>query len=113
LQYGLTLLFKKPYIEQIISGEKTVTRRVSRPMVKVGGIYHIRTDFFNYLPDQIMVKHLYQKRIDEMTPEDALKEGASSLEEFHEKWTDLYNSWDERQLVWVVEFEYLGSDRKP
>lgn len=77
-------------------------------MVKVGGIYHIRTDFFNYLPDRIMVNRLYQKRLGDMTLEDALREGSSSLEEFRKEWTDLYDSWDDNQLVWVVEFEYLG-----
>lgn len=104
----MTLLFKKPYIKQIIDGEKTTTRRVSRPMVKVGGVYHIRFDFFNHLPDRIMVKCLYQERLGEMTSEDAFKEGASSLDEFREEWTELYDSWDDQQLVWVVEFEYIG-----
>jgi hypothetical protein len=47
----MTLLFRKRYVEQILSGEKTATRRASRPMVKAGGTYRIRLNFFEYIED--------------------------------------------------------------
>jgi len=46
----LTILFKKGYVEKITRGEKTPTRRPSRPMVRVGRVYRLRTAFFEYLP---------------------------------------------------------------
>lgn len=109
----LTLLFKKQYIDQIMRGEKTTTRRASRPMVKPDGIYRIRTDFFNYLPDRIRVSRVYTQRLGDMTDEDAHKEGTASLEEFRREWAGIYDSWDGDRRVWVVEFEYLGPDQKP
>jgi len=109
----LALIFKKRYINPIIRGEKTVTRRASRPMVKPGGIYRLRMGFFNYMPDRIRVHRLYTQRLDEMTPEDAVKEGVSSLEEFRRDWAEIYGPWDGDQRVWVVEFEYVGPHRKP
>ena len=38
----MTLLLRKRFIEQILSDEKTATRRTSRPMVKAVGTYRIR-----------------------------------------------------------------------
>jgi len=108
----LTLLFKKRYVRQIIRGEKTATRRAARPMVKAGGVYRLRIGFFTYLPDRIRVIRLYTQRLDEMTREDAAREGAASLEEFRRDWEGIYGSWDGGRRVWVVEFEYLGTDQK-
>jgi hypothetical protein len=107
----LTLLFKKNYVEQIIRGEKTATRRPSRPMVKAGGAYRIRIGFFDSLPDMIKVNRLYEQGLGDMTDEDAAKEGAPSLEEFRREWTKLYGTWDDQSTVWVVEFDYLAPDR--
>jgi hypothetical protein len=109
----LTLLFKKHYVEQIIRGDKTATRRPFRPMVKEDGSYHIKVHFFESLPYKILVKRLYELTLGKMTPQDAEKEGYSSLREFREDWERFYRSWDPRQTVWVVEFEYSGADRNP
>jgi len=54
----LTILFKRSYIPRILDGSKTATRRLSRPMVRRGGSYHIRTSFFDYLPEKIEVLEL-------------------------------------------------------
>ena len=108
----MTLIFKRQYLDRIVGGEKTATRRASRPMVKPGGIYRMRAGFFEYLPDRIRVLRIYTQRLSDMTSEDVLKEGFASLEEFRLEWTGIYRSWDDDQVVWVVEFEYLGSDRK-
>ena len=110
-QPNLTLLFKKNYVEQIIRGEKTATRRLSRPMVKAGGAYRIRIGFFDSLPDRIRVNRLNEQRRGDMTDEDAAKEGAPSLEEFRREWAQLYGAGDDQATVWVVEFEYIAPDR--
>jgi hypothetical protein len=107
----LTLLFKKEYIPLITNGSKTATRRPSRPMVRVGGTYRLRVDFFSYLPETIKVKKIYRQRLEDMTEEDASKEGYASLEDFMDDWTKLYSSWDEGKAVWVVEFEHVAHDR--
>ncbi len=109
----MTLLFKKHYVEQIIQGAKTATRRPLRPMVKEGGTYHLKINFFESLPYRIHVQRLYEQTLDKMTPHDAEKEGYPSLKEFREEWENLYPPWDPKQTVWVVEFEYAGTDRNP
>jgi hypothetical protein len=103
----MTLLFRKRYVEQILSGEKTATRRASRPMVKVGGTYRIRLNFFEYIEDRILVERLYEQSLGHMTESDAAREGASSLDEFREQWTELYGPWDGDREVWVLDFRHL------
>ena len=109
----MTLLFKREYVPRITDGSKTATRRPSRPMIRVGGTYRVRVDFFSYLPERIRVRRIYRQRLGDMTEDDAQREGFASLGEFREEWTKLYHSWDDGQAVWVVEFEHVAPDRNP
>ena len=102
--YPLTLLWKKAYIPMILSGAKTATRRRSRPMIKEGGVYYVRTGFFEHLQERIRVDRLYAQRLGDMTEDDALKEGAKTLGEFIKEWETLSGSWDPEAVVWVAEF---------
>ncbi len=107
----MTILFKKSYITKIINGEKTVTRRPKRPMVKPGGEYNIRVSFYTHLPDRFRVMKRVQQRLGDMSHDDAIKEGFRDLDEFREEWTGIYGAYDPDQIVWVVEFQYLKPDR--
>lgn len=100
----MTLLWKKNYIPMILSGAKTATRRRSRPRIKEGGVYNIRTGFFEHLQESIRVDRLYTQRLGEVSGEDARREGAKSLREFIADWENLYGAWDPEEAVWVVEF---------
>ena len=106
---ALTLLWKKEYIEKILSGEKTATRRRTRPMVRVGGSYLIRDGFFTHLDERITVDRLYEQRLGDMTEEDARREGAASHDAFVREWTRLYGHFDPGDSVWVVEFMLSGA----
>ena len=107
----MTILFKKSYIDKIINGEKTATRRPKRPTVKPGGEYKIRASFYTHLPDRFRVMKRFQQRLGDMSRDDALREGFRDLDEFREAWEGIYGAYDPDQVVWVVEFQYLGSDR--
>jgi hypothetical protein len=56
----MTLLFKKPMLPKIHDGTKTATRRPTKPMVKQGGRYRLKTELFKAHPDSIQVDRLYQ-----------------------------------------------------
>ena len=109
----MTLLFRKSIAQKIVDGAKTATRRPSRPMVRAGGTYRIRVGFFSYLQERIKVNDLYLQRLGDMTHQDALDEGYSSLEKFKREWEELYGRWDVEEAVWVVEFEHVAPDRNP
>jgi hypothetical protein len=82
---------------------------VSRPNVKEEGTYRLRVDYRGSLSDRIKVKRLHTQSLGSMTAEDVRKEGFKSMEEFRDNWVKLYGSWDQEHIVWVVEFEYLGT----
>jgi hypothetical protein len=83
----MTLLLSKRFIEQILSDEKTTTRRAFRPIVKAVGTYRIRLA----RGDWIVVERFYEQRLNDMTESDTMWEGASSLDEFRKQWTELYD----------------------
>jgi len=111
----MALSFKRRYINLIVLGEKTATRRMKRPWLREGGLYPIRVGFHN-LGEYIRVKKIYRQRLGELTEEDLAKEGMNSLEEFKEEWRRIYRFWDDGFMAWVIEFEYVGrppgGDRK-
>ena len=100
----MTLLFKKTMLPKIHDGTKTATRRPTRPMVKEGGKYRLKTELFKVHPDSIQVERLYQQPLGKMTQVDAQMEGYSTLQEFQEEWASLFKTYDPEQTVWVVEF---------
>ncbi len=110
---ALTLLWKKAYLPQILSGTKTATRRKTRPMVKVGRTYRIRSGFFDSLEEMIHVDRLYTQRLGEMTEGDAAREGAESLAAFRDEWETLSGAWKPEEVVWVVEFHLENYQQSP
>jgi hypothetical protein len=89
----VTLLFKRPLLIKVLSGEKTQTRRRRRPKVKVGGEYRLRKGY-SWLQTRITVTDLRRQRLGDVTPDDVRREGFASLDEFREAWTGIYCGWD-------------------
>jgi hypothetical protein len=99
----VTLLFKRPLLIKVLSGEKTQTRRRRRPNVKVGREYRLRKGY-SWLQTRITVTDLQRQRLGDITPDDVGREGFDSLDEFREAWNGIYGGWNPDQLVWVVDF---------
>lgn len=103
------ILFRREFVDLILSGAKTESRRRwRRPLVKEGGVYWAATGFGR--GDRfarLKVKYIRRQRLGEVTEEDARREGCSSLEEFKEVWTRIYGSWDPCEEVYVVSFEVV------
>jgi len=106
----LTLLFKRRFIPQILAGEKTQTRRPSKPGVREGGTYTLRA---GYTPTshRITVTRVYTQRLGDVSQEDARMEGFGCVGEFMEAWESIYRSWSPDQAVYVVEFRLEGGHR--
>ncbi len=51
---------------------------------------------------------MFPQRLSEVTLEDAVKEGFTSVEEFASAMKSLYVGLGPDQELWVVEFRYLG-----
>lgn len=103
------MLFKPEHKEMILNGTKTATRRIWKsPKVKVGGVYKAKLkmlskDYFA----KIKVNKLYKQKLNEMTDEDARKEGYPNMVEFYKIWKEINGDWEGELIVDVVEFEVI------
>jgi len=102
------LIFRKEYLPLIRLGVKTQTRRLRRPLVKPGRAYRLRVNYSSALRERILVERVFPQRLSEVTLEDAVKEGFTSVEEFASAIKSLYAGLGLDPELWVVEFRYLG-----
>jgi hypothetical protein len=58
---------------------------------------------------ELYIEKVYKQRLGDMTDDDAYKEGGYTLEEYKEKWNEIYTNspWDDDREVWVVEFHVV------
>ena len=104
----MTLLFKRQFISKIREGTKTQTRRLKQPKLRIGKAYFLRSSYRSVLPEKIQVTDIFQQFLGEITMEDIQKEGFHTEDEFIEIWREIYGSYKADELIWVVEFQYLG-----
>ena len=96
------ILFKRSFISLILSGEKTQTRRVSG-RYRVGEIYRVNSSEI-----WILITRRYRQRLGDISSEEILKEGFSSLSEFKQAWIRIYGSWNPDMQVWAYEFKVIS-----
>jgi len=80
----MPLLFKPEFVEPILRGSKTQTRRIWRrgPRVKPGGIYQARTKLFGKPFALLKVTRIWKERLGDISDEDARAEGFTDRESF-------------------------------
>ena len=106
------MIFQPEHIDQIRTGEKTVTRRRwRRKMASEGNVYMATTSLYTSHTDAdcyIRVTDVYDEPLGELTPEHADREGGYTVDEFEALWCEIYDEWNPADVVTVVEFEYVG-----
>jgi hypothetical protein len=85
----LTLLFKRQFISKIREGNKTQTRRLKQPRLKIDKEYPLRENYQSVLPDKIMITDIFQQYLGEIIKEDIRKKGFRNIEEFIMTWRNL------------------------
>jgi uncharacterized protein YhfF len=114
------MLFKDRHIEQIRTGEKTVTRREWAENYHgptVGSVVAAKTDLFTPNSDCdcfIRIVDKREERLGDITETSARREGDyDGVDEFREGYEAVYGdeAWDDEKTVMVVEFEYVGRER--
>jgi len=106
--HQLTLLFKKQFLQQIIKGTKTQTRRLKKPQLTIGKTYPLRKNYQTNLPHSIKIIDIYPQILGEITDEDLQREGFEDNDAFKDMWREIYGSYDPAEYIWVIEFEYIG-----
>ena len=104
------MLFKPNHIDLIKEGIKTQTRRRwESSHVYIGHYYSIMRDYrHKHNPDDgyILIKKLWQQRLGDMTEQEAQAEEGYFLLEYKQIWKGINGSWNDDDIVWVVDFEF-------
>jgi len=102
----MIIFFKKQYIDKILRGEKTQTRRLGKRLYRVGQIYQISGGV------KIQITKRWQERLGDISESDLQKEGFETFEEFKREWEKIYGYWDPDAQVWVYEFRVVSRKDK-
>ena len=97
------ITFERRFVEAILSGKKTVTRRMwTRPLVQVGSI---QTFVWKYSKKGIFanakITQLARGKLGDITESEARKEGFKNLEELVEYFG---KRWNPNREIWIVRF---------
>ena len=101
------ILFQPRFIEPILTGQKTQTRRKGKKRWNVGAIHQCKTEMFGEPFARVKILDVRRERLIEISPADARAEGFENSEGFWDAWAEIHGSWLTNEEVWVVEFEAL------
>jgi hypothetical protein len=103
------VMFKLCFLDKIVKGEKTQTRRLHRKTWHVGKVYPVQTRWYGKPEANIFVTRKFQQRLGDINLAEVHKEGSKSLEEFQCAWIEINGSWDPDCVVWAYEFRVVDS----
>lgn len=104
------MIFHPDLAEKVLSGEKTVTRRPIRTRsYEVGKTYAVQLGRGKPEIGRIRILGAWEETLDEIvgTPNDAAKEGFSTVWDFFQRWEQIYGRVDFDEIVWRLEFELV------
>ena len=101
------ILFQPRFIEPILTGQKTQTRRKGKKRWNVGAIHQCKTLLFGEPFARVKILDVRRERLGDISFEDAQREGFLSPVGFSATWIDIHGVFDADEEVWVVEFEAL------
>ncbi|MFN4336279.1 MAG: ASCH domain-containing protein [Candidatus Nitrosocaldus sp.] len=109
----LMLIFNRCLVEPILAGRKVETRRVwKRCLVKPDRVYTASTNYsVKGIFAHLYIRYVKRQRLGDMSDEDAILEGFSSLDEFRDVWMRCYgrDSWDPMLEVYVIGFRVVDA----
>jgi hypothetical protein len=97
------LLFKRMFVEDVLSGRKTQTRRLHRSLRKVGSIQDCRCNFTGSPFCKVLITRVFQQMLCDISEVDARKEGFKSRSEFFEAFKQF--GGNHSTVVTVYEFQ--------
>jgi hypothetical protein len=107
-------LFKRRFIDQILSGEKTSTRRVGKKRWNVGSTHQLKTSFFSESFAVVEIKSVRQEKLGDISPSDANSEGFNTPADFVASFADIHKTTVSHDLeqteVWVIDFSVVDGD---
>lgn len=93
------MIFAPDMLAKVLSGEKTVTRRLHGRISRIEGqTVAVQPGRGESAVAHIRILSVRSDRLTSVTPDEARKEGFASLDAFHDRWLELHgpNSWKGR-----------------
>lgn len=103
------MMFDVYCVSQILSGNKTVTRRMpggKRPAVP-NHIHKLKVDRTPDTYGSILILNCRMEKLSDLTDEEARKEGFRNKSHYMNYFKHLNGDVDENQLVWRIEFKLI------
>ncbi|MBT6148105.1 MAG: ASCH domain-containing protein [Gemmatimonadetes bacterium] len=99
------LVTDKRMVRAVLCGAKTQQRR--------NGVYAYPGEQFELEHTRFELSDLRRQRLGDMTEEDAVSEGYTSLDAYKDVILSMHKGmqWDEDALVWLHEFRKVGDDQ--
>lgn len=113
------LMFSEKHLEQVLSGEKTQTRRLwDDARVTVGKSYRaVQKDVPGAMftpreeaPAYVLIRDVRREPLGDISAEDADAEGNYTVEEYKDEWRRIHGEWTPDCEVYVVDFEGCADD---
>lgn len=105
------LMFSKKYFNKLINGEKIATIRLNNLNLKPGDKFFIHSG--GYVLGLAEVTNLTKKKINELTNEDAVKDGFNDVNELLRNLKQHYPGVKSTTLVNVIEFRWVKKFKEP
>lgn len=102
--------FKRMFVDKILKGEKTQTRRHKIAWYKVGSIVPAQCGYREKAFARLKIIGIRKEKLGDITISDINKEGFLSSSEFIEIWKKINGSWNDTQKVYVIDFEIAKED---
>ncbi len=102
------ILFKKRFIDQILSGKKNSTRRIGKKRWNVGSRHQLKISYFAQPFAIAEINGVRQEKLGDISEADAESEGFDTPAEFIASYREIHNLTETDDIaetqVWVVEF---------
>ena len=103
------ILFKQRFINLILSGKKTSTRRIGKKRWNIGSNHQLKISFFAKPFAIVEIIGVRQEKLGDISESDAESEGFKTPAEFIESYREIHKLADTDDIseteVWVVEFK--------
>lgn len=103
------ILFKKRFIELILSGKKTSTRRIGAKRWNVGSTHQLKTSFFSEPFAVVEILGVRQEKLGDISQADSGSEGFNTPAEFIASYRDIHKLDEADDIaatqVWVINFK--------
>lgn len=103
------ILFKKYFINRILSGRKIQTRRY-KTNLKVGDIVNCKINYYAKPFCKIKILNTRQESLKDISKEDIKKEGFDSISDFLCCWTVINKAFNFADNVFVIDFELIKDE---